>query len=150
MHKFSRNHFGGALMCAIGVAALWRGTTYHIGTLNDMGPGFFPAAVGAMLALTGAAIAATAGLGAPRRVAKRLPPEWRGWACISLGIVAFIVLGQHAGLLPASFAITFISALGDRRATLWSALLLAVAISAVSVVVFWWALQLQMPLFAWD
>lgn len=150
MDKYTKNYFGGGLMFVIGIAALWRSMSYQIGTLNNMGSGFFPAALGAILALTGVAIAVTARLATPRGEAKRLPPEWRGWACISLGIVAFAVLGQYAGLLPAAFAIVFISALGDRRNTLRSALLLALAISVVCVVVFWWALKLQLPLWQWQ
>jgi len=43
----------------------------------------------------------------------------------------------------------FIGALGDRENTLTSAAMLAAACSAVCVVVFWWALHLQFPLFQW-
>ena len=43
----------------------------------------------------------------------------------------------------------FISALGDRDNTLREALLLALAMMAIAVVVFWWALSLQLPLFQW-
>ncbi|MCJ9713295.1 tripartite tricarboxylate transporter TctB family protein, partial [Bordetella hinzii] len=50
---------------------------------------------------------------------------------------------------PATFAIVFISALGDRTNTLKQALLLSVSMCVIAVVVFWWALQLQLPLFRW-
>jgi len=43
----------------------------------------------------------------------------------------------------------FISALGDRDNTWKKALLLSLAIVVVAVVVFWWALQIQLPLFRW-
>ena len=69
--------------------------------------------------------------------------------CIVLSIVAFIVFGTYGGLLPATFAVVFISALGDRQNTLKSAFVLAVAMSIISVVIFWWALKLQFPLFTW-
>jgi Tripartite tricarboxylate transporter TctB family len=115
-----------------------------------MGAGFFPVALGLLLAALGIAIAAGA-----RRAqletaeTNALRPEWRGWICISLSVVAFVVLGRHGGLLPATFAITFIAALGDRENTALHALLLATSISAICIVVFWWALKLQLPLFAW-
>ena len=40
-------------------------------------------------------------------------------------------------------------ALGDRKNTIKQAILLSLAMSAIAVVVFWWALQLQLPLFRW-
>ena len=43
----------------------------------------------------------------------------------------------------------FISALGDRDNTLTEAVLLSLAMSFIAVVVFWWALKLQLPLFQW-
>ena len=76
-------------------------------------------------------------------------PDIRGSVCILLGILAFLLLGHYGGLLPATFAIVFISALGDRSNRVKHALLLAVAMSVIATAVFWWALQLQMPLFQW-
>lgn len=136
-------------MAAIGVGAMLEGSSYQMGTLGRMGPGFFPAALGTLLALVGVAIAVAGRFAAtePDEILAR--PEWRGWACIAASIVAFVVLGAYGGLLPATFAIVFISALGDRQNTFFSALVLALLMAAVCVVVFWWALQLQFPLFAW-
>lgn len=140
-------------MALIGLFALTEGLSYEIGTLSAMGPGFFPAALGIMLILTGTAIAATGrstsdASGHEAHAARA--PQWRGWFCIALGIVAFVVLGRHGGLLPATFAIVFISALGDRDNSIRDALLLSLAISAIAIVVFWWALQLQLPLIHWS
>ena len=76
-------------------------------------------------------------------------PDLRGGICIILGILAFLLFGEYGGLLPATFAIVFISALGDRDNTLTEALLLSLAMCFIAVVVFWWALKLQLPLFQW-
>ena len=59
------------------------------------------------------------------------------------------MLGHWGGLLPATFAIVFISALGDRKNTIKQAFVLSLGMSVIAVVVFWWALQLQLPLFRW-
>lgn len=146
-NKRTRDYVGGALMVLLGLGAIWQGTTYKIGTLSRMGPGFFPVALGTILALSGVAIAISAKFAEPAGEEKTLPPEWRGWFCIGLSIVAFCVLGKYGGLLPATFAVVFISALGDRENTLKSALLLALAIMAVCLIVFSWALKLPFPLF---
>jgi Tripartite tricarboxylate transporter TctB family len=140
---------GGLLMIALGIFAMVQGSTYTIGSFRRMGPGFFPVALGAILALVGLAIVAAAWFSATDREEARLPPEWRGWLCIVASLVAFVVLGRYGGLLPASFAVVFISALGDRQNGWKSALLLSSAILVVAVVVFWWALQMQFPLLAW-
>lgn len=148
----ARGYYGGALMMLVGATAVVQGMTYDVGSLAAMGPGFFPVALGCILAVLGACIAGTA-KNEPAEEAEAdseaAPPQWRGWFCILLSIVAFIVLGKYGGLLPATFAIVFIAALGDRQNSLVGALVLASAISVVSVVVFWWALRLQLPLFTW-
>ena len=149
INKSNRDYYGGALMFLIGLGAILQGRTYSMGTLSRMGPGFFPVSLGVILALAGAAIALSARFAEREAEEKALPPEWRGWFCISLSIVAFVVLGKYGGLVPATFAIVFISALGDRQNTIKSALVLAVAIVAICLIVFWWALQMQFPLFGW-
>jgi hypothetical protein len=163
IERIGRDRLGGVLMVLTGAGAAQQGVTYSLGTLAAPGPGLFPGALGVLLMLVGLAIALTgrrnpvttaAAAGAPAVAAAPLEPaprpEWRGWICIVLSIVAFIVLGSHGGLVPASFAVAFIAALGDRDNTLFSACVLGVAMAVVSVVVFWWLLQLQLPLFQWS
>jgi hypothetical protein len=154
--KHNKDYYGGALMVLTGLGAIYGGTSYNIGSLSHMGPGFFPAALGTLLVVTGILIAMAGRKPAPEGEGEGAPsphphglPDMRGGICIILGIVAFIVLGNWGGLLPATFAITFISALGDRTNTVLQSFLLSLAMVVVAVVVFWWALQLQLPLFRW-
>jgi len=151
MHSlFSRNkdYYGGALMIFIGLAAAYAGTRFQIGTLARMGPGFFPTAVGAILAAIGLAIA----LGASRatvETSEHPPFDLRAWCGIIGGVVAFVVLGKYGGLAPATFAIVFISALGDKDNSLKQAFWLAAGMVVIAAAVFRWALQLQLQLFHW-
>ncbi|MGJ7603499.1 tripartite tricarboxylate transporter TctB family protein [Variovorax sp. LT1R20] len=153
--KFKKDYYGGALLVVIGLAAVYAGVGYRVGELAHMGPGFFPVALGGLLALTGLLIALSARGEKPastEAVSHGHPtgmPDLRGGICIILGILAFLLLGEYGGLLPATFAIVFISALGDRDNTLTEAVLLSLAMSFIAVVVFWWALSLQLPLFQW-
>lgn len=157
INKHNRDYYGGGLMLLFGLGAVWAGMSYRIGTLVHMGPGFFPVALGVILALTGVAImigaaasaAAETAAEADGKVEKNLPPEWRGWICISLSIVAFVILGQYGGLLPATFAVVFISALGDRQNTVKGAFILSIVMCILCVAIFWYALQVQFPLFQW-
>jgi hypothetical protein len=153
---FKKDYYGGALLMVVGVAAAWVAVGYKVGTPARMGPGFFPLAIGVLMAITGFLIAvsargdtATADGSPPGTGHSHGTPDLRGGLCIVASVLAFELLGVYGGLLPATFAIVFISALGDRSNTLLQAFALSVAMCVIAVVVFWWALQLQLPLFRW-
>jgi hypothetical protein len=158
MNKWTKDHIGGALLVAVGVAVVVAGVGYGMGTLRQMGSGFFPVVLGVLITLTGAALLATARR-APAGPAAEVPTEtahlagpvvqWRGWLCIVGGMGAFVVLGEHGGLVPASFASVFIAAMGDRKNTWRAAAALAALMTALGVVVFHFGLHLLLPLFAW-
>jgi hypothetical protein len=140
-------------MVLIGLGAAVGGVSYKVGTLTRMGAGFFPLALGVLLIVLGLLIAGNAwrgqaevGLLAGQGDRSGSRAEWRGWLCILAGIGSFTIIGPYGGLLPATFTTVFISALGDRDNTFVSALALATLMSVIAVVVFWWALQLQIPL----
>ncbi len=137
---------GGLLIASIGLGAVVIGRTYPMGTLTRMGPGFFPVALGAMMAAVGILIA-VAGLSiAPGRGwTGRF--DWRGWGCIILGVVAFPLLGRHFGLVPATFAVVFVSALGERNNGVLQAAGLAAGMVVFCLVVFVAILKLPFPLF---
>src|SRR5260221_8622058 len=145
-----KDYIGGALVILLGTGAVAIGRTYEIGKLSRRGPGFFPVALGCILVLAGAAIAVTATLPHESSEEETLPPEWRGWFCIIASLIAFVVIGQYGGLIPATFAITFISALGDRSNSLLNALLLSLGVLAMCLLVFVWGLGIQFPLFTWS
>ena len=148
-----KDYYGGALMVLIGLGAIYGGSDYHIGTLSHMGRDF-SRRVGWPARTDGRADRRIRAFWpgfepAPGEAHSHSLPDLRGSVCILLGILAFLGLGHYGGLLPATFAIVFISALGDRNNTVKQALVLALGMSVVAVVVFWWALQLQLPLFRW-
>jgi len=153
--KAKKDYYGGALMVIIGLIAVYAGLDYRTGTPARMGPGFFPVAIGALLALTGLLIAVSARSESGTATVKVAHghgggmPDLRGGICIILSVLAFQLLGVYGGLVPATFGIVFISALGDRENTITQAILLSLAMCFIAVVVFWWALRLQLPLFQW-
>jgi putative tricarboxylic transport membrane protein len=149
VNSSNRDYYGGALMIAIGIGAILQGRQYPLGTLSRMGPGYFPVALGVILAVVGLAIITTARFTAREVEEAVRPPEWRGWFCIGLSIIAFVVLGKYGGLIPATFAVVFIAALADRENTVLTAILLGLFTVAICIVVFWWALQMNFPLFGW-
>lgn len=151
MAKPNKDVAGGLLIVALGVVVVVHSLqAFVIGSLSQMGPGFFPLSLGVILMLSGAAIAIKGHLSAePKREdgPTKHKPEWKAWLLICLGMASFAMLGKYFGLVPATFSVVFISAFADRKNTWKSALGLACSMVVISVVVFWWALQIQLPLF---
>jgi hypothetical protein len=151
--SWAQEFAAGCLVAVIGLGAAWIGEGYGVGTLQQMQPGFFPVAIGAILA----AIGLTLAVGALRRRAREpggetkilQGPDWRGWGFIVAGVLAFLGLGHHGGLAPASFACVFIASLGDRTTTWKQALALGVGIAVFGSIVFSIFLKVQMPIFGW-
>ena len=158
MNKLTKDRLGGALLLATGAATVVAGAGYGLGTLREMGSGFYPVVLGVLLVLIGLVLLATAArapdahlAAAPAETAHLSGPvvQWRGWLCILGGALAFVVLGQHGGLVPASFVSVFVAALGDRDNSVRDAALLALALTLLGVVVFHFGLHLLLPLFQW-
>jgi hypothetical protein len=157
MNKLTKDHVGGALLLVVGVAVVAAGVGYGVGTLRSMGSGFFPVVLGVLLALIGTALLFSARR-APAAGAHEPPAEmahlagpvvqWRGWLCIVGAALAFVLLGEHGGLVPASFASVFIAAMGDRGNSVRAAAALAALLTIAGAIVFHYALQL-LPLFTW-
>lgn len=146
LRRIHKDHYGAALMILIGTAVVTIGSGYHVGHLTHMGAGFMPVLYGSLLIAVGVLL----GLGArPAGPAAAATPQWRGWACILGGVAAFVLLGRHGGLLPATFASVFVAALGDRQNSLRDAALLALAMTVASELIFSLALRLPLPAFTW-
>ena len=146
-----RDHYAGALIALIGAAAAYEGSQYGIGSLDEMGSGFFPAAIGLAMILTGATIAISG-----RKMEEQTPGlhlyaaspavDWRGWIAIIAGTCLFMALAEYAGLLPAIFACVFVSALGSKSTRWKEALVLAVCVTAFGVALFAFGLKVQIPI----
>lgn len=151
-----RDLWGGAFVALCGALTIIEATSYNMGDLARMGPGYYPVLVGGFLVALGILIPFSpdpddvqieqleAQLPQPTR-RERL----RGVVCIAAGIALFIVVGQYLGFLPATFALVFVSALGDTSNTYKSAAILAAAMTLFGAIVFSWALQLQIPMWRW-
>lgn len=138
------------LLVLLGIGLAAGSLQYGIGTLARMGPGYFPLLLGVLLIGIGALIGVSPvppaeGRGAPDGARLALRP----WICVVCGVLAFIVLGQYGGLVPATFALIFISALGDKHNSLRAALGLATGVTVAAVLIFFYGMQMQFPLFTW-
>lgn len=159
MHSGRRRELlAGAICMALGVGAVLEASSYSIGTLKQLGPGFYPAVLGGVLALVGALIVggALTMTDATEETDRLLDggsdargPDWRGWGCIIAGVALFIIFAGTTGLASAIFACVFVSALGDRTATLKGSLILALVMTVCGTVVFGYLLSISMPIWQW-
>ena len=147
MTALSRNPkdlFAGAIYIAVGLAAVWFGRDYSLGTGSRMGPGYFPTVLGGLLALFGVAAVVRSFLqdGAPVGTV-----AWKGLALVVGATVLFGLLLEPAGLLPALLALILASASASRmfRFELRAAAGLA-ALLAFCALVFVKGLGVPMPL----
>ncbi len=154
MSEKTRDLFAGGLVIVLGLGTAGIGQRYKVGTLTSMGPGYFPSALGLLLAFLGILIAVSA-LSGKSAIGQTITAEqhgfadkfdWRGWACIVGSVLAFMLLAEYVGLLAATFFCVFIACWGDKTATLKSSALLAAGITIFGVLLFSKVLHVQIPI----
>jgi putative tricarboxylic transport membrane protein len=143
MPRSAKDILAGLTFIGFGLAFAAGATAYDIGDPVRMGPGFFPLVIGVLLAILGGVIAAT------RSAADEEPimaPPWRAAGLILGGIVVFGLTVRGLGLIPAIFLTALLTGLASRQTSPIGALLLAAALTLVSVAIFVVALSLRLPL----
>mgnify|MGYP000911012765 CR=1 FL=1 len=142
----NKDTLAGAVFVLFGALALVVARRYEAGTLLDMGPGYFPRVLGALLVLLGLWIAAR-GLraGGPARAAWAFRPL----AILTLAMVLFGLLVERVGLVPAMGVLVFASAAAGPEFRFREVAVLAALMCLFSVAVFVWGLNMNFPLFAW-
>ena len=146
-----KDFYAGLAMVLLGGAVTLNSSTYNLGTFMHMGPGMFPFMLGILMTFVGVLIFIQ-GLLTPLEEGERILPEsmeWRGWACILAGPLMFILFGQLFGMVAGTFMCVFVSALGDRTATLKGSAILAACITVAGAFLFSYILKVPFPLFRW-
>jgi putative tricarboxylic transport membrane protein len=138
----SKDFLAGGLYLAFGFLGLWLGRDLESGTASAMEAGYFPRLVCALLIAVGAALAATALVGAGE-VPER--GKLRPLAFVTLSCLAFALLLHPLGLVLTLLVSILLAALagGIRIVPL---LLLAVVLIVANVGIFVLALRIQIPL----
>ena len=137
---------GGALLAALGsFVVIYTNQHYALGDISRMGPGMFPVAVGYVLLLLGALIS----LPAFFRTGSPLQVRWRPILGCLCAVLLFAVLIERAGIAPTIFALAITAALADNKLCAKGTLLLGLALAAIGVFIFGYALGINVPWFAW-
>lgn len=135
---------GGALLLMFALAFGIGSLNNELGTSLNMGPGYFPLIVSALLALVGMGIL-IGGLGAdPDPIG---PVPLRGLILVLIAPIAFLVAIDPLGLVPALFITGLLCALASNGISFVRAVVTSVAITAFSYVVFVIGLGASTPAF---
>jgi Tripartite tricarboxylate transporter TctB family len=135
----------GLVFAGFGAAFTIGAMGYDMGTARQMGPGYFPAVLGALLTVLGGLLIVGSFGRADETPVTR--PAWRGMGLI-LGALFFFGLGVHQiGLAPAIFVTAILSGLASDEASLREVVILAFGLTALCVLIFVYGLGAGVPLF---
>jgi Tripartite tricarboxylate transporter TctB family len=139
----SKDFWSGVMLIAIGAVAAFIARDYPFGTALRMGAGFFPVVLGIVLVLFGLYFAVR-GL----HDSEKVEGNWsiRALVVLPLAFVAFGVLMERAGFVPAMLALTLGSAAAGSEFRIGEVLALSVLLTALCVALFIFALGLPYPL----
>lgn len=148
MQRDSHDIIWGGILGLLGLAvAGYCATRYDLGDLRRMGPGFFPVALGVVLAGLGALIAGSAWR---RQPAGERPFAAREALAVIAALLLFGLLMNRAGLV-ATTAISALTAswVAPHPGLLWR-LVLAMIITLLCWAVFILALDMPIPVWPWS
>lgn len=142
--KSPREFYAGAIYLAFGLAGLWFGWNYPMGTAGRMGAGYFPKVLAGGLVVLGilALVRGVRIVGAPLDPIRLKPFLLIVSACSLFGLLI-----EPVGMIGALSVLILLAAMASQEFR-WSgsALLGAAGLVAACSVVFVWGLSVQMPL----
>jgi hypothetical protein len=143
MRNSVRDLLAGLASMAFGLAFAIASLGYDLGTALRMGPGYFPLALGCVLALLGLVIAAKGLTDGGREVMHRVP--WRALLLLLGAPIFFGLTIKGLGLGPTLFVTVMMSALASREMTIGTAMVLALLLTVFCVAIFVYGLSVSVP-----
>ena len=129
----SKDLWSGLMFAGFGGLALGMGSNLAIGTAIRMGPGYVPRMLSYILIALGVAIIVRAVVASGEPVERF---RWKPITMITIGVVAFALLFERAGLAPALVALIFLSALGGEEFKAVETALSCVVLTILCIVIF--------------
>jgi hypothetical protein len=144
-NKDTRDLIGGIALIAIGVFAAVHARQYELGELQRMGPGYFPTALGIILAILGVLVTVPALF----REGTSIKVEWKSllWVIVSILIFA-VFLGMLGMIFTSILAVIASSMASDIK---WKArLILSGCIAFITYMIFSFGLGMVIPVWPWS
>lgn len=139
----NRDFWAGVMLILIGAASILIARAYPFGSTMRMGPGYFPSLLGGILALFGTYVLI---IGLRRGEKITVHCSTRALIVLPVSLIAFGLLMNHAGFIPAMAVLVFGSASAGQDFKFVEVLLLTFILTGLSVAIFIWGLGLPYPL----
>lgn len=144
MNKFSAEGLTGVVFLVLGMGVFFY--TYNeveIGSLQEMGPGFFPAIMSIIVAILGGCVTIGSIIKQSQLIEKY---NFKAMILVSIGLIFFALLIEKLGLLFAILGLVVVSSFADSKLTIKQKILLFLGLFLIAFLVF--NVLLGMPLSA--
>ena len=139
-----RDFWAGVLFIVTGLIFMVLSRQYNVGTSAKMGPGFFPMALGGLMALLGLMVLIPSVL-SRSEVLKITKIETRMILLVLVAVAVYAFVLPKLGFIVALFALIGISSMASHEFTLKTTVISAVVLLVFSWLVFVKGLELQFP-----
>lgn len=147
MHKRDfTDIIGGLFLLALGLFFAIYAQRYSFGTLNRMGPGFFPIVLGVIMGLLGLLIAVPAWF----RGGNGPEVNWKTMSIVIGSVVLFGATLQSVGLMLASMITVVVASLADNDITWRTRAYMALGVAPIIYVIFVFGLGMIIPVWPWS
>ncbi len=147
---FSRNTpdlIGALFTIGVGIFTLVESTNYRLGTINSMGPGYFPQILSWLLIILGGALLIITLLSKEAKAPLSIP-NFFSILAVGIAILSFGLIIENHGLMPAIFSAVFISTLASKNINILRSLFLSLITASVCTFVFIYVLGLPIKVIA--
>ena len=142
--RHQKDFWSGVMFLAVGLAFVGLARNYELGTAQRMGPGYFPTALGALLAVLGL-IVAIKGLAREERGGDIARFHFGPLAVVLGAVALFALLLRPAGLVAALTVLIGVSAYASHEFRLREVVPLAAFLVVLVLAVFIWGLGMVIP-----
>lgn len=142
--KHPKDFWTGIIFLAFGLAAVFIGRDYEMGSAGRMGPAYFPTVLGGLLAVVGGMAVFRS---FKRKGAAIEKFHLKNLFIVLAAVLLFGLLMRGAGLGPAAFVLVLLSAYASPQFKWPEALLLALGLTGFAVLVFVKLLGLPLQVF---
>jgi len=139
----NRDFFAGLLSIVTGAVGMWIARDYPFGSALRMGPGYFPSVLGGMMIAFGIAVLM---MGVKNNEKMKGGWSFRALIVLPLATVAFGVLMEAAGFIPAMLVLLPFAAAAGREFKWVEVILLTIGLTVLCTAMFIYGLGLPYPL----
>lgn len=141
-----RDILGGLIMIGMGLFAYFHAQRYEFGELQRMGPGYFPVALGVLLAILGLFIMIPAFF----RPGTSIKVEWKSLIWVTVGIIAFSLLLDKLGLVLTSALMIIVTSMPAVGMGWKERIILAAVVALITYLIFSYGLGMVIPVWPWS